>query len=128
MLKLEVAYAAFCGISYVVVPGPRSRGHGATDSGLVQYGRAMMDALNQGPYMQFYVWLPMHDDPEGQTDDEMGDLALFARPQFLDPDTGETRRPDLFGTWEVWNVIRSICKYPSRLCVGKHSESSIVRP
>lgn len=118
VLKLELAYAAFCGLTYAVIPGPRLRGQGASDSGTVQYARAIMDALSQGPYMQLYIWLPMIDHSDDQVD-SMGDLASFARPQFLDYDEYQTKRLDLFGTWEAWDMIRSICKYPSRLCVGK---------
>ncbi|EXJ94355.1 protein arginine N-methyltransferase 5 [Capronia coronata CBS 617.96] len=117
VLKLELAYAAFCGITYALVPGPRLRGQGASESGFAQYARAILDALAQGPYMQLYIWLPMIDHSDDQTE-EMGDLAPFARQQFLDQDDGEMKRLDLFGSWEAWDLIRSICKYPSRLCVA----------
>ncbi len=50
----------------------------------------------------------------------MGDLRSFARQQFSDLDEAGTKRLDVFGSWEAWDMIRSICKYPSRLCVGKH--------
>ncbi|KIW99977.1 uncharacterized protein Z518_10905 [Rhinocladiella mackenziei CBS 650.93] len=117
ILKLEITYAAFCGVTYVLIPGPRLRGQGASESGIVQYGRAIMDALSQGPYMQLYLWLPMIDHSDDQSY-EISDLAPFARQPFLDQDDVETKRLDLFGTWEAWDMIRSICKYPSRLCVA----------
>ncbi|EXJ84656.1 protein arginine N-methyltransferase 5 [Capronia epimyces CBS 606.96] len=117
VLKLELAYAAFCGITYALIPGPRLRGQGASEAGVAQYARAIMDALAQGPYMQLYIWLPMINHSDDQTD-EMGDLAPFARQPFLDPDDGQTQILDLFGSWEAWDMIRSICKYPSRLCVA----------
>ncbi|KAJ4522967.1 hypothetical protein HRR78_000456 [Exophiala dermatitidis] len=107
VLKLELAYAAFCGITYALIPGPRLRGQGVSESGFAQYARAIQDALAQGPYMQLYIWLPMIDDSEDQTE-EMGDLAPFARPEFLDQVDGETKRLDLFGSWEAWDMIRSI--------------------
>lgn len=122
VLKLELAYAAFCGVTYVLIPGPRLRGQGATESQVVQYARAILDALSQGPYMQLYIWLPMIDHWDDQVD-EMGDLSPFARPQFMDRDEVETKRLDIFGSWEAWDMIRSICKYPSRLCVGKHNKA-----
>lgn len=118
VLKLELAYAAFCGITYALIPGPRLRGQGVSEGGFAQYARAILDALAQGPYMQLYIWLPMIDHLDDQSE-EMGDLAPFARPQFLGQDDGETKILDLFGSWEAWDLIRSICKYPSRLCVGK---------
>lgn len=127
VLKLELAYAAFCGITYALIPGPRLRGQGVSESGFAQYARAIQDALAQGPYMQLYIWLPMIDDSEDQTE-EMGDLAPFARPEFLDQVDGETKRLDLFGSWEAWDMIRSICKYPSRLCVGKDNRIAVTLP
>ncbi|KIY01211.1 uncharacterized protein Z520_02763 [Fonsecaea multimorphosa CBS 102226] len=117
VLQLEVAYAAFCGLTYVLISGPLLRGHGVSDSGIAQYARAISDALSQGPYMQLYVWLPMIDHSEEQTD-QIGNLAPFARRQFLEQDEAEDERLDVFGSWEAWNMIRSICKYPSRLCVA----------
>lgn len=120
VLNLELAYAAFCGITYLLIPGPNLRGHGASDSAVAQYARAIMDALSEAPYVQIYIWQSILDHPEEQVK-EMGDLAAFARQQFLDEeDMDRQTRMDLFGTWEAWDMIRSVCKYHSRLGVGKH--------
>ena len=124
VLKLELAYAAFCGITYVVIPGPRLRSQGAAEGGITQFARAILDGLSHGPYLQLYIWFPMIDQSEEQIG-QMGDLAPFARQQFLDLDEIETERLDLFGSWEAWDMIRSMCKYPSRLCVGKQIDSSM---
>lgn len=125
VLQLELAYAAFCGVTYVLIPGPRLCGQGVSETGVVQYGRVILDALSQGPFMQLYLWLPMIDHSDDQAN-EMGDLAPFARQQFLDQEETDTKRLDVFGTWEAWDMIRSICKYPSRLCVGKQHRFSRV--
>ncbi|KAH0842850.1 protein methyltransferase RmtC [Fonsecaea pedrosoi] len=117
VLQLEVAYAAFCGLTYVLITGPLLRGHGVSDSGIAQYARALSDALSQGPYLQLYIWFPMIDHSEEHID-QMGSLAPFARQQFLEQDEAEVERLDVFGSWEAWNMIRSICKYPARLCVA----------
>ncbi|KIV87234.1 hypothetical protein PV11_02792 [Exophiala sideris] len=117
VLRLELAYAAFCGLTYVLIPGPRLRGQGAVDTQVAQYARAILDGISQGPYMQLYIWLPMIDHLDDQ-EDQMGDLAPFAREQYLDSDESETKRLDVFGSWQAWDMIRSICKYPSRLCVA----------
>lgn len=120
VLNLELAYAAFCGITYLLIPGPCLRGHGTSDSGIAQYARAIMGALSQAPYMQLYIWQPIIDHSEDLVR-EMGDLTPFTRQQFLDEeDLDQQPRLDLFGTWEAWDIIRSICKYHSRLGVGKH--------
>ncbi|KAK5048932.1 hypothetical protein LTR84_005353 [Exophiala bonariae] len=118
VLNLELAYAAFCGITYLLIPGPNLRGHGTSDSAIAQYGRAIMDALSQAPYVQIYIWQSILDHSEEQVK-EMGDLSAFARQQFLEnEDLDQQSRLDLFGTWEAWDIIRSICKYHARLGVA----------
>jgi protein arginine N-methyltransferase 5 len=122
VLKLELEYAAFCGVTYILIPGPHLRGQGVTNSGVSQYARAILDAISQGPYVNLYVWMPMIDHSEEQIE-QMGDLAPFSRQQYQLAEDTSTQRLDLFGTWEAWDMIRSICKYHSRLCVGKHDRS-----
>ena len=120
VLKLELDYAAFCGITYVLVPGPRVRGTNAYRGEIMQYARAILDALSTGPYMQIEIWMPMIHHP-GSGLEQIGDLTAFVRPQFAADQDGEQQstRLDLFGTWEAWDVIRTVCKYHPRLCVGK---------
>jgi hypothetical protein len=119
ILKLEIAYAAFCGISYVLIPGPRLRLSSMHDGSLARYARAILEALSAGPYIQIQLWMPIIDHP-GNAVEQIGDLAPFARPHFGGEDA-ETQhhKLDLFGTWAAWDFIRSICKYHNRLCVGK---------
>lgn len=117
VLKLELSYAAFCGITHVLISSPRLNGRTSDDS-IVQYARSILEGLDQGPYMQLYIWLPLiHHRAAGE--DEIGDLAPFARQQYLQQNES-TDSLDLFGTWEAWNTIRSICKYSSRLSLGKN--------
>jgi protein arginine N-methyltransferase 5 len=114
---LEVAYAAFCGISYLVIPGPKLH-HGSLHSeGLIYYSRAVQEALSIGPYIQVHIWMRMVDNPDLDTD-EMGDLAPFAREEYLMGPEDRSAKLDLFGTWDAWEVIRTACKYHSRLFVG----------
>lgn len=123
VLKLELAYAAFCGITYVLIPGPRMHNRADDGSGFVRYGRAILDSLALGPYMQLYVWMPLLDHSEDDSED-IGDLAAFSRQQFLGRAEDQSRRLDLFGTWEAWNTIRSICKFSSRLSIGEYYSQS----
>ncbi|KAJ5587310.1 uncharacterized protein N7459_003075 [Penicillium hispanicum] len=117
VLMLEVAYAAFCGIGYLLLPGPKLH-HGSLHSaGVVYYARAIQDALNLGPYIQFHIWLRMVDNPELEVD-TMGDLAPLAREEYLQPDQGFSPQLDPFGTWDAWDLIRKTCKYHTRLFVG----------
>lgn len=127
VLLLEVAYAAFCGIGYLLVPGPKLH-HGSIHSeGVVYYARAIQDALNLGPYIQFHIWLKMTDNPELETD-TMGDLAPHAREEYLQPNDGCMPKMDLFGTWDAWDLIRKTCRYHTRLFVGKHESFYLILP
>lgn len=125
ILMLEVAYAAFCGVSYLLVPGPRLHNGSLQEDGLMQYARVIQEALKVGPYIQLQIWLPMIDHPDNQIED-MGDLAPFARPEYIrESDIEQTKNLDIFGTWDAWNIIRTLCKYHSRLCVGKKMDLNI---
>ena len=116
ILKLEVAYAAFCGIMNVIIPGPRC--YEADAPGLSQYSRAVLDALAAGPFIQFQIWLPM-TGVSAHLDGRIGDLRNFARSLGQAPDVGPIDSVDVFGSWAAWDIIRSFCKYHPRLSVGK---------
>lgn len=121
---LEVAYAAFCGIGYLVIPGPKLHHGNLHSEGLIYYARAVQEALNLAPYIQFHIWMKMTDNSDHEVD-EIGDLAPFAREEFLqDLDEGRVPKADPFGTWDAWEVIRRICKYHTRLFVGKNRKRS----
>jgi type II protein arginine methyltransferase len=117
VLMLEIAYAAFCGISCLIIPGPKLQHGGLHSEGVIYYARAVQEALNIAPYIQFHIWLKMVDNPELETS-EMGDLAPFTRSEFLEPEDRPAKL-DLFGTWDAWEIIRTTCKHHSRLLVGK---------
>lgn len=126
ILKLEIAYAAFCGISYVLIPGPRLRRSSFHDGSMSRYARAIMEALAAGPYIQIQIWLPMIDHPDDIVE-QIGDLAPFARRHLIkDDDEQHDKKLDVFGTWAVWDFIRSMCKYHSRLSLGKQCYSAII--
>ncbi|KAF7588045.1 methyltransferase protein [Aspergillus hancockii] len=118
VLMLEVAYAAFSGVGYLLIPGPKLHHRGMHSEGLVSYARAIQDAINLGPYIQFHIWLRAVDNPDLEVD-EVGDLAPLAREEFLGTlDEGQLPKEDPYGTWEAWDTIRRTCKYHSRLFVA----------
>lgn len=120
ILLLEVSYAAFCGLTYIVIPGPKLHHGTAHGVGLIYYARAIQEVLTSAPYIQVHIWLPMVDSPEATSHNEIGDLAPFARQEYVNEFQSEVpSQLDMFGTWDAWNMIRKICKYPSRLVVGK---------
>ena len=149
VLEIEVAYAAFCGIGNLILPCPKihhGKNHGI---GIAQYAHAIQQALDIGSFIQLSVMMPMMDNPHDVVEQTKGSLALQARPEHVgvaedewqsmqDTRNSIESRPeellninprksvhvsskhDYFGTWDAWNVIRTICKYNSRLFVGKN--------
>src|SRR5271168_4734758 len=118
VLNIEIAYASFCGIGNIIIPGPRTYESGsAQNDGLIQYARAIQEALTIGSYVQLAIHIPMyrHDEVKDLT----GDLLPFAREQRAHGKAKGSKEIDLYETWDEWNLIRTVCKYNSRLSVGK---------
>ena len=116
VFHLEIAYAAFCGVTNVVVPGPRLA-HG--QAGVSQYARSIKEALVTGSYLQIHIQLPMDGKQPESADEDVGDLARFARSEFeLSP---EVKSTNSWSAWDAWNTIRSICNYHGRLSISKLS-------
>ncbi|EMD61482.1 hypothetical protein GGP41_004089 [Bipolaris sorokiniana] len=112
VFHLEIAFAAFCGVTNVVVPGPRLA-HG--QAGVSQYARSIKEALITGSYLQLHIQLPMDGKQPEPTEADVGDLARFARPEF-EP-SPEAKNINSWSSWDAWNTIRSICNYHSRLSI-----------
>ncbi|KAB2575313.1 Protein arginine N-methyltransferase 5 [Lasiodiplodia theobromae] len=115
----EVAYASFCGVGNIIVQGPKLHHGDIQAAGVSQFARSIQEALAVGPYINIVILQPMVDDPSVDQNDEMGHLAPFAREKYLK--TSGSKQPaalDLFGTWDAWNLIRTVCKYNSRLSVA----------
>lgn len=116
----EVAYAAFCGVSYVIIPGPKLHHGGLHGEGLMYYARAIQEILTVAPYIHVHIWLHMTDNPSAD-DTDIGHLAPFARKEYLGQQGASvSAKPDELGTWDAWDVIRRVCKYHARLFVGKN--------
>merc|ERR1712098_24521 len=97
VLNIEIAYASFCGVGNIVIPGPRAYSSGSTDNdGLIQYARAIQSTQH---------WQLLAD----------GD----SYPNVWTRRGNGNKEIDLYETWDAWNLIRSVCKYSARLSVGK---------
>jgi len=116
VFHLEIAYAAFCGVVTVVVPGP-PLAYGA--AGVSQFARAIKEALSTGSYIQLHIMMPMDASKVGDEKEDMGSLARFARPEFAEKQ--EQTTTDAFGAWDAWNAIRTMSKYHNRLSVGEYT-------
>ncbi|KAK5955521.1 hypothetical protein OHC33_003161 [Knufia fluminis] len=110
VLRLELAYAAFCGVTYVIIHGPRQN----NSCDVAAYARAVLNGLDQGPYMQLYIWTDTHFDP-ANIKEQVGDLASFARREYMLSDDSNDGVGAVFQAWQAWDTIRSVCKYSTRL-------------
>jgi type II protein arginine methyltransferase len=120
VLAMEVAFASFCGITNIIIPGPRQyNSSAATTDGLARYSRAVQEALGIASYIHMTIHIPMYHHADSHAVLLLGDLQPFTREEYLPTETEEDE--ELFDSWDAWNVIRSVCKYNSRLSVGKKS-------
>jgi hypothetical protein len=112
VFNLEMAYAAFCGIQHVMLHGP------LPGSNVIQYARAVSESFGMGPYIHLNVLLPM----VGELEHESGDgthLAELAKEQEVALPEEDDPSEDVFGSWDTWDTLRTMCNYDSRLSVGK---------
>lgn len=120
VFNLEVAYAAFVGVSNVVVHGPMQ------GSDTVQYARAIAEGLGLGPYIQLQILMPMTGelDLEGSDGAHLSELARDQYHPDVEYDEDDEDDLDLYETWETWNTVRSICAYSTKLTVGMFATPS----
>ncbi|KAM4059170.1 PRMT5 TIM barrel domain-containing protein [Hirsutella rhossiliensis] len=114
VLNLEINYANFCGVRSVVIAGPScdaSKDDG--NQGLMQYARAVQEALAIGNCLTFLIHLPMYREPVA---DGQSETLSSIKPQ-ASQET-EAKEIDLFGCWDSWHHIRTVCKYNPRLFVA----------
>nr|POE72443.1 protein arginine n-methyltransferase skb1 [Quercus suber] len=123
VFSLEVAYAAFCGIGNVLLPGPLL----ANGSDTTQFARAIKEALSLSPFIQVHILMPMSGDLEQDLDVRDVHLCELVREQYLVVDTerdgGKEEEEskdseDEFANWEAWDVIRTMCNYNTRLSIA----------
>ncbi|KAI0064783.1 PRMT5-domain-containing protein [Artomyces pyxidatus] len=128
-LQQELSYASYLDVQTAVLPPPRNRGQ------IASYGRAINTCLARTPYMQLSIRLPIYDPSIFQSDAAKPSASPppLATPDSVAsfdsrPSTPEIRTPDLRNapstkaseaelnaTWEMWDIVRSICAYNPRL-------------
>ena len=116
----EIQYAGFCGGVNVVIPGPRPRRGFLHHDGLVRFARAIQEALNTGYNLHFQIVLPMLFETNKEEVYDTADLALLADEKRV-PGSAQAwnATSQSMSSWEVWNTIRTICRYNPRLSIGK---------
>jgi protein arginine N-methyltransferase 5 len=118
VLNLEIAYAGFCGIQMVVIPGPCGTAISRGQVDLAQHARAVKEALLVGSRLLLVVQLAMWPDigsfdPKRET---LAGLAGAPTKSSLDEAAFNNDR-DFLVNWEAWHLIRSVCNYSKRLSV-----------
>ena len=123
----ELAYASYLGVSVAVLPPPRNRAH------IPSYARAIRTCLDKIPFMHFSVRVPVYDPAVFQ--------LVMPTPRSASPSPSvshssiasgisttssksagfpHTTEEEFNGTWEMWDVIRTICESSPRLSLSSH--------
>ncbi|KAH7930189.1 PRMT5-domain-containing protein [Leucogyrophana mollusca] len=129
-LRQELAYASYLNVLTVILPPPRNRVHVAS------YARAINECLKSTPYIQFSIRLPIYDpavfqpkqSPARRSTDSFSSVASSptprSAPKLVIPGSSSSARTgrsakapegELNATWEMWDIIRTLCDYNTRL-------------
>ncbi|RDB25973.1 Protein arginine N-methyltransferase 5 [Hypsizygus marmoreus] len=125
-LQQELSYASYLNVQSAILPAPRNRDHVAS------YARIVNACLKNTPYIHLSIRLPIYNPSVLQSSsstsilDAESILASATRsPSRCTPRlavSGSSSEKlsaapegELNGTWEMWDLIRSICDYNTRL-------------
>lgn len=125
-LMQELAYASYLNVSVAILPPPRNRDH------VPSYARAIHTCLDKIPYMHLSVRLPVYDPLVFQlaasTPRSGSPTPSFgASPNGSSISTASSRsmsftrttEEEFNSTWEMWDVIRTICENNPRLSLSE---------
>ncbi|KAI8634490.1 protein arginine N-methyltransferase [Xylariaceae sp. FL1651] len=114
VLNLEVAYANFCGVRNIIIPGPRQDSiQVGSGQGIARYARAIQEALLIGTRVNLIIHLPMYREPG------LEEKAVQLSTPSGNPDVSRNGEDiDIFSSWDSWHVIRTVCEYDVRLSVA----------
>ncbi|RDA94883.1 hypothetical protein CP533_4308 [Ophiocordyceps camponoti-saundersi (nom. inval.)] len=113
VLHLEINYANFCGVRSIIIAGPPRDSCNNGSQGLIQFSRAVHEALTIGNCLSFLIHIPMCREP--QDHDSIETLSSLNRQSF---DDKSKHVDDVFSCWESWHQIRTVCRYNLRLFVA----------
>jgi protein arginine N-methyltransferase 5 len=112
-LKQELAYASYLNIQSAILPPPRNRAHVAS------YARAVNGCLKASPYMQLSIQLAPYDPSNFRPTVPEQDLNSAGAPKIVIPQL-KAYDEELNAMWEMWDIIRSMCDYSTRLYLGEY--------
>ncbi|ROV95112.1 hypothetical protein VSDG_05849 [Cytospora chrysosperma] len=113
-LNLEVAYANFCGVRSVLIPGPRQD---ADAKAILQYARAVKEVFHVASRVNIIIHTPMYREPGLEEKAKLLSEELGG-PSNVENGSTQNDEIDLFGAWDTWHTIRSVCEYSNRLFVA----------
>ena len=120
-LKQELAYASYLDVHSAILPPPRNRPH------VDAYARAVNACLKSVPFINLSIRLPPYDPSifqnQAPVTNSRFSMSLAMGAAFapgLPSPSPSLRSPDgdLNATWEIWDIIRSICDYNPRLTLS----------
>jgi len=128
-LKQELAYASYLNVHTAILPPPRNRDHVAS------YARIVNSCLNKSPYIYLSIRLPIYNpssvfhpgspisafQPSSSSGVSSPNARTMSTPALVISESEQvpsTSGGSLNATWEMWDVIRSMCDYNSRLTLS----------
>lgn len=119
VLNLEVAYAAFCGVMNVVVRSPTVAFSNTKSADITKFAHAIRHILTISPHLQLHVLISFDNQCQESDSEENGSLATKLSQDSKTANYTDQSNHDPLSSWSFWNLVRSVCKYNSRLSVGK---------
>ncbi|KAK0634657.1 PRMT5 arginine-N-methyltransferase-domain-containing protein [Bombardia bombarda] len=113
VLNLEITYANFCGARSIIIPGPRED----SGRGVAQYARAVQECMEVTTQTNIIIHMPMYREP-GLEEKVETLSSLFREANDAEAEEKATKEIDLFGAWDSWHTIRSVCTYNTMLFVA----------
>jgi protein arginine N-methyltransferase 5 len=101
-LLQEISYASYLNLYSVILPSPKNRSH------VGSYARAINAALSATANMQLSIRIPLYSNKSSHI---LSGNAAFPEHLRLNDDFSDA--------WEMWDSIRTICAYHSRLSLSK---------
>ncbi|KAK1224056.1 hypothetical protein PQX77_008386 [Marasmius sp. AFHP31] len=117
-LQQELAYASYLNIQTAILPPPRNREY------VSSYARIINACLRKIPYMNLAVRLPVYD-PHAIQDPVRPSTSVPGTPRsgifpgglkLVNP--AKSLEAQIDAAWEVWDLIRTICEYNTRLSLA----------
>ena len=119
ILNLEVAYAAFCGITNIVISSPALENSKNIPADAAKFAHAIRHLLTLSPHVQIHILISLGSQCSRSETEEYGSLVTASSGHHDLVDTVDQEGQPRLSSWSFWNTVRSICKYNSRLSVGK---------